>query len=279
MTLQSVVERLVGALKRDASYRITGTYTLSQLGIVLWHRGWQWLRGVPLRVRAPGVRGLVLRGRRVVIEHAGQLSANAGLILEDGVFMNALSVHGIALGHNVTVARGASLTCTGVLAHIGEGIRIGNRSAVGAGSFLAGQGGIDIGDDVLMGPGVRILSENHTTRDATVPMRVQGVERRGVRIGNDCWLGAGVTVVDGVTIGMGTVIGAGAVVTSDIPPYSVAVGVPARVIRSRQRGPAAPDLATPHPASASAATPSAKPSHVQASHASAPDAIVHPAAR
>ncbi|MBA2748254.1 MAG: acyltransferase, partial [Tatlockia sp.] len=58
--------------------------------------------------------------------------------------------------------------------------------------------------------------------------------RQGVVIEDNCWLGYGVKVLDGVTIGEGSVIGAGAVVTKDIPPYSVAVGVPAKVVRSRQ---------------------------------------------
>lgn len=239
-TLQRAVERLVSRLKGDPGYRIGATYATSQLTIVLWHRGRQWLRGLPLRWRASGVSGVVLRGRRVVVEHARQLTAGAGLILEDGVFLNALSRRGIVLGKNVTIARGAVLTCTGVLADIGEGIRIGDRSAVGAGSFLAGQGGIEIGDDVLLGPSVHIFSENHVTDADERPIRTQGVERRGVRIGNDCWLGGGVTVVAGVTIGAGCVIGAGAVVASDIPPFTFAAGVPARVIRSRQRGDSTP---------------------------------------
>ncbi|MCX7595635.1 MAG: acyltransferase, partial [Fischerella sp.] len=61
----------------------------------------------------------------------------------------------------------------------------------------------------------------------------QGVTCKGIIIEDDCWLGHGVTVLDGVTIGKGSVIGAGAVVTKDIPPYSVAVGIPAKVVKSR----------------------------------------------
>jgi acetyltransferase-like isoleucine patch superfamily enzyme len=62
---------------------------------------------------------------------------------------------------------------------------------------------------------------------------IKGVTRQGIVIEDDCWLGHGVTVLDGVTIGKGSVIGAGSVVNKDIPPYSVAVGAPVRVIKSR----------------------------------------------
>ena len=232
--LQSFIEARVARIKGDPQYRIGSSYTDAQLATVLWHRGRQFLRGVSLRLRAHGVRGAVFRGRRVVIEHARQLSAGPGLILEDGSHINALSVDGVVLGHTVTVARGASLVCTGVLARIGKGIRIGNRSAIGAGSFLGGQGGVIIGDDVILGPGVRIFSENHIYAALDRPIRAQGERRVGVAIGDDCWIGAGVTVLDGVTVGSGCVLAAGAVVTTDIPPLSVAAGIPARVIRTRR---------------------------------------------
>ncbi|AHG88392.1 transferase hexapeptide repeat containing protein [Gemmatirosa kalamazoonensis] len=237
--LQSLVERVVARLKRDPSYRIATPLSDRQLAEVLWRRGWQVARGLPLRLRAAGVRGTVFRGRWVVVAHAHQLRAGPGLILEDGACVDALSRGGIALGRNVTVARRATLTCTGVLAELGEGMTLGDRVAVGAGAFLGAQGGITIGDDVIMGPGVRIFSENHRTDDVDRPIRAQGVRRAAVTIGRDCWLGAGATVLAGVSVGEGSVVAAGAVVTRDVPPYSVVAGVPARVVRARR-----PDVAS-----------------------------------
>jgi serine acetyltransferase len=232
--LQSFVETIVGGIKANPDYRIANNYNNAQLATILWHRGRQVVRGIPLRMRAPRVHGVVLRGRRVVVEHARQLVSGPGLILEDAVFVNALSVDGIVLGHNVTIARAATLLCTGVIAELGVGIRIGSRSAVGAGSFLGGQGGIAIGDDVIMGPGVRIYSENHRFDGNSRPIREQGVVREAVTIGNNCWIGGGVTILAGVCIGAGSVIAAGSVVPRSIPELSVAAGVPARVVRSRQ---------------------------------------------
>jgi acetyltransferase-like isoleucine patch superfamily enzyme len=238
--LRSLVEPLVRRVKGDPSHRIAAGLSDRQLATILWHRGRQYLRGIPLRLRARGVRGAVFRGRRAVVEHAYAFSSGPGLILEDAVLVNALSARGITLGRNVTIARGATVTCTGVIAELGEGISVGDRSAVGAGSFLGGQGGIRVGNDVIMGPGVRIFSENHNHDDPSVPIRTQGQTRAAVTIEDDCWVGAGATILAGVTIGRGSVIAAGAVVTRDVPAYSVAGGVPARVLRSRRPEEAVP---------------------------------------
>lgn len=232
--LQSMVEKVMSQIKNDPGYRISSHFSNRQLASILWYRGWQLVRGASLGLFARHVEGPVFRGRRAVVEHAYQLSAGPGLILEDGALISALSVRGVQLGRNVTIARGAILTCTGVIARIGEGIRIGDRSAVGAGSFIGGQGGVAIGDDVIMGAAVRIFSENHEYALLDRPIRAQGETRRGVAIGDDCWIGAGVTILDGVTIGTGSVIAAGAVVTRTVPPFSIAGGVPARLIGSRQ---------------------------------------------
>ena len=245
MTMRHVVERAIAGLKREPAYRLDANLSNRQLATILWHRTRQLVRGWPLRLSAASVHGPVFRGRHVVVEHAAQLRSGASLILEDNVFINALSRDGILLGSNVTIARGATLMCTGVIAELGVGITVGDRVAIGAGSFLAGQGGIRIGNDVLTGPGVRILSENHEFDDRTRLIRSQGVKRLGISIGDDCWIGAGVTIVDGVHIGSGCIVAAGAVVTHDLPPRVVAAGVPARVIRGRGSSSVRVPLASP----------------------------------
>lgn len=77
-------------------------------------------------------------------------------------------------------------------------------------------------------------SENHNIEDTSIPMCLQGVNRKGIKIGNDCWIGAKATILDGVTIGDGCVVAAGALVTKGTyPPNSIIGGVPARVIKKR----------------------------------------------
>ena len=88
---------------------------------------------------------------------------------------------------------------------------------------------VGIGDRVMFGPNVSILSATHQT---DVQSRRDGIEfALPVKIGDDCWIGGNVTILPGVTIGNGCTIGAGSIVTKSIPPFSVAVGSPARVTK------------------------------------------------
>lgn len=87
-----------------------------------------------------------------------------------------------------------------------------------------------IGDRVQMGPNVSIYSAGH---DTSVLSRIKFVEfGHPVRVEDDCWIGGGVIILPGVTIGKGSTVGAGAVVTKSIPPYSVALGSPAKVVKT-----------------------------------------------
>lgn len=113
-------------------------------------------------------------------------------------------------------------------------IYIDERTFIGPHICIAGPGNITIGKNCLIASHTGIFANNHIFDDPTRMIVAQGVTRKGIVIEDDCWLGHRVTVLDGVTIGKGSVIGAGAVVTKDIPPYSVAVGIPARVIKSRR---------------------------------------------
>lgn len=110
---------------------------------------------------------------------------------------------------------------------------IGSNSGVGRDCTI--NNGVIIKDNVMMGPEVLIYTQNHRFDKTDVPMRTQGMgEIKPVVIEDDVWIGARVTILPGVTIGEGSVIGACAVVSKSIPPYSVAVGNPARVVKNRK---------------------------------------------
>ena len=154
--------------------------------------------------------------------------------MQSGVYIDALSSNGVRIGDRSLLGRDTRIECTGSLAHIGKGLSIGADSTFGAGCYFGAAGGIQIGDEVMAGQYVRFHAENHITDDLDVPIRSQGVTHKGITVGNNVWIGAGVVFLDGAVVGDGCVIAADAVVTGkEWPPNSVIGGVPARVIKSR----------------------------------------------
>lgn len=112
-------------------------------------------------------------------------------------------------------------------------VKIGDNCTIQYGCLLYGVGGLEIGDHCRIAAYTVISPMNHIYKDPNTPIWKQGETALGIRIGRDVWIGSGVTILDGVVIGDGSVIGAGSVVTRSIPSYSVAVGVPARVVKRR----------------------------------------------
>ncbi len=115
-------------------------------------------------------------------------------------------------------------------------ISIGSNSSINDNCVIYGMGGLVIGNDVRIAAHTVIVSGNHNFDDPDTPIRQQGVTFSPISIGDDTWIAASVTILAGVVIGNGCVIGAGAVVTKSIAPFSIAVGNPARVIRTRGSG-------------------------------------------
>ena len=113
------------------------------------------------------------------------------------------------------------------------GLSIGRNVGLNMGCWINARGGVEIGDNVIVGPYCVIHSANHRWDRLDLPIQQQGYEEKPVCIGNDVWLGARVTVLPGVTIGDSAIVGAGAVVTKDIAPNAIAGGNPAQVIRWR----------------------------------------------
>lgn len=110
----------------------------------------------------------------------------------------------------------------------GKNIHVGARTFFNSGCKFQDQGGIYIGDDVLIGHNVVIATLNHLME----PHLRSGMIPKPVRIGNKVWIGSNVTILPGVTIGDNAVVGAGSVVTRDVPPNTIVVGNPAKYIRS-----------------------------------------------
>jgi len=114
-------------------------------------------------------------------------------------------------------------------------LTIGANVTVGSNSFLsADKEGVSIGDNTMFGPNVTVVGNNYRFDRLDIPMCQQEKTSRGIRIGNDVWIGSGAIILDGVTICDGVIVGAGAVVSRDIAEYQVVAGVPAKVIKDRR---------------------------------------------
>ncbi|MCF2659702.1 CatB-related O-acetyltransferase [Parabacteroides distasonis] len=128
-------------------------------------------------------------------------------------------------GDKVNVEKGAYFAT-------GGGVSIGFGSGLGVNCLVHGP--LIIGEKVMMGPDVVILTHTHNIDRTDIPMGDQGSRVAKVIIGNDVWIGMRSIIMPGVRIGNGAVIGAGAVVTKDVPDYAIVGGVPARVIKYRK---------------------------------------------
>lgn len=214
------------------------------------HRYWGEYIVIGSLSKVPTPLGALLRNiiYRRILPYVGKLA----YIYPD---VHLVGVRKISIGNNVSIRNFCFIKSDGNPIHIGDGsclahgihvvafgsyytsdgISIGKNCVVGAYTCIDGPGKVEIGSDCLIASYVGIYANNHNFDYADQPIQEQGLSCEGVVIGDGCWIGSGVKILDGVTIGKGSVIGAGAVVTRDIPPYSVAVGVPAKVIRKRSK--------------------------------------------
>jgi len=110
---------------------------------------------------------------------------------------------------------------------------IGNNVSVNRGCILHAGGEIEIGNDVLIGPGVIIYSQNHSYRDLSKKIINQGYNTKKVNIDSNVWIAANAIILPGVTIGEGAVVAAGSVVTKDVEPNTIVGGNPAIFIKIR----------------------------------------------
>lgn len=163
-----------------------------------------------------------------------KINFGSGVNIENNVVIDALSKNGVSIGNNVKIGDFTKILCTGTIKNIGIGIKIGDNCGIGENCFFGAAGGIEIGNDVIMGQNVRFHSENHNYSNLDIPIRLQGVTNKGIKIGNNCWIGSGAVFLDGVSVGDGCVIGANTLVNKSIPDNSIVAGNPVRIIKSRK---------------------------------------------
>jgi acetyltransferase-like isoleucine patch superfamily enzyme len=201
---------------------------------------------ISLLAPIPGALGFFLRryfskhrfatvGRGVMIGSNVTLRCPNRIWLGDNIAIDSSAVLDakgreslIHIGNSVLIGKGSIFSCAS-----GK-INVGNEVSTGPYCYIrASRSSIVMGSDITIGSHTVIISGSPDYERLDIPMMKQLGSARGIIIEDDVWIGVGVQVIDGVKIGRGSVIGAGAVVISDIPPYGIATGVPAKVIKMR----------------------------------------------
>lgn len=218
--------------KRNPAFRFDKLLSNQAFISFSWKQCWGLLRGLKLLFyfKTPKMANL---GKRVSLTNSSQIRFGRFLKLGHDVHLSALGSKGIVIGHNVGIGAFSQVVVATSLNQLGNHIVIGNNVGIGEFAYLGGAGGLRIGDECIVGQYFSCHPENHITADLSTSIRNQGVSRKGIEIGKNCWIGSKVTILDGVKIGDGCVIAAGAVVNSSFPDDSVIGGVPAKLLKTR----------------------------------------------
>tara|TARA_B100002052_G_scaffold278997_1_gene285857 strand:+ start:3527 stop:4225 length:699 start_codon:yes stop_codon:yes gene_type:complete len=222
-----VIEKISGKImpQFEVDKRLTKRDLLSYVS----RMGFWWFRSWKLILRGRVPRMLFL-GRGVSMIHLRNIRIGRFVRIHEGAHLSGLGSGELRIGDFVKIGPYSRIVISETYNEIGTFIDIGDRVGISDFAHLGGAGGLTIGEDTIIGPYFSCHPEGHNFDDNKVPIRLQGVSRKGITIGNNCWIGAKVAILDGVEIGDGSVIAAGAIVNKSFPPKSVIGGVPAKII-------------------------------------------------
>ena len=197
----------------------------------------------------PGALGFVLRsrlyprllgrvgrnvtfGRNVVLRHPHKIRIGDDVFIDDNCCLDAKGTdnHGITIGTGVFIGRNTILSCKN-----GD-IEIDDRANIGFNCEIFSGGHVRLGKNTLVAAYTYLVGGDHLHDRTDVPVLDQGRIAQGIEVDDNVWLGAHVVIADGARVGRDAIIGAGAVVFGEIPPFQVAAGIPAKVLRDRRTG-------------------------------------------
>jgi len=228
--MKTLLQKLIQL--RNPNFKFDESLDSVALMQFFWIQGMCIIRGLFVLFYFKKTKGL-MRGKGVTFFNLSKIHWGKFLRLGNYVAVSALGKNGIWFGNNVSIGAFSRIIISTSLNHLGDRILIGNNVGIGEFAYLGGAGGLEIGDDCIVGQYLSCHPENHNYERKDLLIRHQGVTRKGIKIGNNCWIGSKVTILDGVEIGDGCVIAAGSVVTKSFPKDSIIGGVPSKILKTR----------------------------------------------
>jgi acetyltransferase-like isoleucine patch superfamily enzyme len=174
----------------------------------------------------------VIFGKSLTIRHPHKIHLGDNVVIDDYAVLDAKGTdnQGIFIGDNVMIGRNTVISCKN-----GD-ITIENNTNIAMNCFIQSAKKVKIGKNVLFAPYCYVIGGgNHEINRTDIPIIAQGQIVKGITIEDNCWIGAGVNILDGTNIDKDSIIGAGAVVTKPIPEFSIAVGIPAKILKNRNQ--------------------------------------------
>jgi acetyltransferase-like isoleucine patch superfamily enzyme len=175
----------------------------------------------------PKYARLVLRWARLKLRWGRRLQTDGLCFIGPGVTFEIGPDATVRLGRWSWIGHG-----TKIRAHEGE-VEIGAKSVLGQECTISSFQRVSIGRECILADRVMLIDFDHGVTEVERPVRLQGIYKRDVHVGHNCWIGYGACILRGATVGDNAVIGTSTVVTTDIPSNAVAAGAPARVLRMR----------------------------------------------
>jgi acetyltransferase-like isoleucine patch superfamily enzyme len=168
-----------------------------------------------------------LLARRFLTPAGYRMKLDGMVFLGPGVKVQIGRTARVRFGRWSWIGHGTKIRC-----HEGE-VRIGDKTVLGQECTISAYQHVSIGEQCILADRVMLIDFDHNVAEVERPIRLQGIYKRDVRVGNNVWIGFAAQILRGVTVGDNAIVGAGAVVTRDVPDNAVVAGVPARVIRMR----------------------------------------------
>lgn len=174
----------------------------------------------------------VVFGRNITIRHPERITIGNNVLIDDNCVLDARGEN----GQGIVIGNGAIIGRNTIMSMKNGTIEIGDNTNIGVNCTLHTSTNLRLGKNIIIAAYTYLIAGgNHKFDRTDMPIIAQGMDvKGGIVIEDNCWLGAGVMVMDGVKIARETIIGAGAVVNKNIPEFSIAVGTPARAIKRRK---------------------------------------------